>query len=107
MLELPVRNEHRLVNMEWQDGLLRLSFECAGGERKTVWARKMVLATGIDGGGRWYVPPFISDVLPSSCYAHTSQQIDQQAALLLCDAACVTPPPQDDTALARPEGRRE
>ncbi|MFT8897870.1 MAG: NAD(P)/FAD-dependent oxidoreductase [Acetobacter sp.] len=76
VLELPVRNEYRLMDMEWQDGLLRLSFECAGGERKTVWARKLVLATGIDGGGRWYVPPFISDVLPPSSYAHTSQPID-------------------------------
>lgn len=76
VLDLPVRNEHRLTDMGWQDGLLRLNFDCAGGDRKEIWTRKLVLATGIDGGGKWHVPDFIADMLPPSCYAHTSWQID-------------------------------
>jgi cation diffusion facilitator CzcD-associated flavoprotein CzcO len=39
-------------------------------------ARKVVLATGIQGGGEWHVPPFIRDNLPSELYAHTSAPID-------------------------------
>ena len=79
ILELPVRNDHELIDMDWQDGLLRLTFAGAGGVKRQVWARKVVLATGIQGGGEWFIPDFISKALPRSRYAHTSDQIDFQA----------------------------
>ncbi|MFT8718457.1 NAD(P)-binding domain-containing protein, partial [Acetobacter sp.] len=79
ILELPVRNDHELIDMDWQDGLLRLTFACEGGVKRQVWARKVVLATGIQGGGEWFIPDFISKALPRSRYAHTSDQIDFQA----------------------------
>lgn len=47
----------------------------AAGER-TVRARRVVLATGIDGSGQWRVPQLVTDALPTHLYAHTRQAID-------------------------------
>lgn len=41
-----------------------------------LYARKVVLATGIQGGGEWHVPAFIPESVPRSLYAHTSEPID-------------------------------
>ncbi|MFT8932503.1 MAG: NAD(P)/FAD-dependent oxidoreductase [Acetobacter syzygii] len=79
VLELPVKNEHRLTDIAWEDGLLRLTFAGAGGAEHVVWARRVVLATGIEGGGAWHVPDFVTKVLPKSRYAHTCEQIDFEA----------------------------
>ncbi|MBV1838649.1 SidA/IucD/PvdA family monooxygenase [Acetobacter estunensis] len=76
VLNLPVRNEYNLLDLDWQDDLVVLTFRCAAGEEKKVRARKVVLATGIEGGGKWYVPEFISENLPANRYAHTSATID-------------------------------
>lgn len=76
VLDLPVKNEHELLDIDWQDNLLKLTFACAGGVKKQVWARKIVLATGIEGGGAWHVPGFITKALPKARYAHTCEQID-------------------------------
>lgn len=75
-LELPVKNDHKLVDMGWEDGLLRLVFEHSDGQLSHQWARKVVLATGIEGGGAWHVPDFISKKISSRRYAHTCQTID-------------------------------
>jgi cation diffusion facilitator CzcD-associated flavoprotein CzcO len=39
-------------------------------------ARKVVLATGIQGGGEWHVPEFIAAKLPKTRYCHTSALVD-------------------------------
>ncbi|AOX19397.1 NAD(P)-binding domain-containing protein [Kozakia baliensis] len=78
-LRLPVVHDHALEGVEWEGGLLHLTFRRANGETHTVRARKLVLATGIEGCGEWYVPPFIRDALSSSLYAHTHQEIDFEA----------------------------
>ena len=39
-------------------------------------ARRVVLATGIDGSGEWRVPRVISEALPRHLYAHTRDDID-------------------------------
>jgi cation diffusion facilitator CzcD-associated flavoprotein CzcO len=76
-LDLPVRNDARVSLVEPVDGgLHRLTLE-AGGE--TLLARKVVFATGIQGGGEWHTPAFIRDQLPGEAYAHTSQPIDFDA----------------------------
>ncbi len=72
MLALPVRNDTRLTLIEPVDGLYRLHTE--SGER--LMARKVVLATGIQGGGEWHVPPLVADTLPRALYSHTSEMID-------------------------------
>lgn len=75
VLNIPVKNEVKLDTIEpTEEGFHKLVvFE--KGEQKIIFARKVVLATGIQGGGEWHVPEFIK-VLPKRLYAHTSEQID-------------------------------
>lgn len=73
VLDLPVRNDAKLDLIEPLDGGLH-RLHLAGGE--TLLARKVVLATGIQGGGEWHVPPMIAKALPRALYAHTSEAID-------------------------------
>jgi cation diffusion facilitator CzcD-associated flavoprotein CzcO len=73
-LEIPVQNDTRLELIEpLERGLFRLRLSGAG---EALLARKVVLATGIQGGGEWHMPGFIASALPKSLYAHTSGPID-------------------------------
>ena len=47
-----------------------------GGATQTLFARNVVLATGLEGSGRWIVPSMIEHALPRERYAHTSEAID-------------------------------
>lgn len=78
-LALPVQHDRELVEVVWQDGLLHLSFRAQNGEMSRVWARRIVLATGIEGSGSWHVPEFIRESVPAHLYAHTHQEIDFEA----------------------------
>lgn len=80
VLKLPVRNEAKLTLIEPSGaaGIHRLRIEGPGGQEEVCLARKVILATGIQGGGEWHVPPMIADKVPSHLYAHTSQPIDFQ-----------------------------
>ncbi len=72
VLDLPVRNgEHVELIEPLGDNLFAIHL--AGGARIT--ARKVVLATGIQGGGAWWTPEFVRDSLPAHLYAHTSEPI--------------------------------
>jgi FAD-dependent urate hydroxylase len=76
VLDLPVRNDARVELIEpLGDGLFRVAI--AGGG--AVLARKVVLATGIQGGGEWHTPAMIRDNLPRALYAHTSEAVDYAA----------------------------
>ncbi len=79
VLDLPVQNDTAVgaIVPERHDGadLLRLTLDGPDGRRSRL-ARKVVLATGIDGGGAWHVPDFIRDALPPDRYAHTAAAID-------------------------------
>lgn len=77
VLALPVRNDTRLERLEPlpEAGLHRLHL--VGGQ--TLLARKVVLATGIQGGGQWVVPKLVCERLPPSLYAHTSGPLDYDA----------------------------
>lgn len=73
VLDLPVRNDTRVTMIEpLGGGIHRLHLE----KGQPLLARKVVLATGIQGGGEWHTPALIKDALPPSHYAHTSQPID-------------------------------
>lgn len=77
ILKLPVINEVQLQLIEpGEDGIHRLRITGAGAPSGQLLARKVVLATGIQGGGEWHVPPMIAEHLPEHLYAHTSQTID-------------------------------
>ena len=72
-LAMPVRNESKVELIEpVEPGLFRLKLANA----EPVLARKVVLATGIQGGGEWHMPDFITSALPKQLYAHTSGPID-------------------------------
>jgi len=74
VLGLPMRNDARVSVIEPlpAEGLHRLHL--ADGD--TLLARKVVLATGIQGGGEWHTPGFIKNTLPKRLWAHTSEPID-------------------------------
>lgn len=77
VLKLPVINEVKLKQIDpAEEGIYRLHIEGAGAPSGTLLARKVILATGIQGGGEWHVPPMISEKLPSHLYSHTSKPID-------------------------------
>lgn len=72
ILGLPVRNDSKVVLVDpVEPGIFRLKLADGG----DVLTRKVVLATGIQGGGQWQVPAIVSDV-PRDRYAHTSAAID-------------------------------
>lgn len=72
VLNIPVQNDVKVTNIQ---SLHRELFEVTTGQ-ETFYAKKVVLATGIQGGGEWHVPSFIREALPTSLYAHTSEDID-------------------------------
>jgi cation diffusion facilitator CzcD-associated flavoprotein CzcO len=75
-LEIPFQNETKLDVIEpVERGLFRLHVS-GKGAKGPILARKVVLATGIQGGGEWHMPSFITSVLPKHLYAHTSSVID-------------------------------
>ncbi|AIT79369.1 FAD/NAD(P)-binding protein [Novosphingobium pentaromativorans] len=76
VLNLPVRNDTRLELIEpIGKGLHRLRLA----DGSFLLSRKVILATGIQGGGEWHTPPMVSQALPRHLYAHTSEAIDYAA----------------------------
>ncbi|TKC16111.1 NAD(P)-binding domain-containing protein [Robertmurraya kyonggiensis] len=77
VLKLPVVNEVKLKLIEPSvEGIHHLHIEGTGAPSEKILARKVILATGIQGGGEWHVPPLISKKLTRERYAHTSESID-------------------------------
>ncbi|MGF7149302.1 cation diffusion facilitator CzcD-associated flavoprotein CzcO [Sphingomonas zeicaulis] len=70
-LKLPVRNEARVALIEPRDGIHFVKLD----DGEVLRARKVVLATGIQGGGQWHTPAIIKAV-PRDLYAHSSEPID-------------------------------
>ena len=73
-----VSNDAEVTGIEPLDDLLAVHAS-VGGIAQTFLARKVVLATGIEGCGRWSIPAAITDALPRDRYAHTADQIDFDA----------------------------
>jgi cation diffusion facilitator CzcD-associated flavoprotein CzcO len=76
---IAVRNETEVFDIEpVAPGVLALHVRCAtdGRALPRLLARKIVLATGIEGSGAWQVPKLISNSLPRERYAHTADPID-------------------------------
>jgi cation diffusion facilitator CzcD-associated flavoprotein CzcO len=72
---IAVRNETEVTDIApAPNRLLAVTLRDAGGE--TVrYARKVVLATGQDGAGLWWMPDFVA-ALPAHLRAHTADMID-------------------------------
>jgi cation diffusion facilitator CzcD-associated flavoprotein CzcO len=75
VLELAVENDVELMSIE-PDGDLLLAHLRHSGRIERVHARKIVLATGFDGSGRWRAPPSLVANLPAQRYARTADEID-------------------------------
>jgi cation diffusion facilitator CzcD-associated flavoprotein CzcO len=72
---VPVRNGVRMTSVaSATPGLLAVTVEESGVTR-TLHCRKLVLATGQDGAGRWWMPDFI-EALPPRFRAHAADPID-------------------------------
>jgi FAD-dependent urate hydroxylase len=70
-----VQNDADVAAITPEGAALRLILATPTG-RVERFARKPVLATGIDGSGRWEIPGFISRAIPPDRFAHTVQDID-------------------------------
>jgi len=80
VLELPVRNGVRIGALDWNAAAKCWdvpAFTKEGSEEKKeiLRARKVILATGIDGSGRWETPDVVK-ALPKKFWAHTREDID-------------------------------
>jgi FAD-dependent urate hydroxylase len=80
VMDVPVQAETRVEAIAWspEHGCLRATL-VQEGQRSERLARRVVLATGIQGSGAWHVPAFIRDALPDTSYAHTRDPIDFEA----------------------------
>ena len=78
VLELPVHNHHHVTAIVPRaDGVVALDVR-SGSDTRRVLARRVVLATGRDGLGGAYVPPFVQ-TLPRAYWAHSSDVMDYAA----------------------------
>ena len=75
VLGIPMRNAARLTSFRPDSGLIACAVEENGAVR-TLWARTLVFATGIEGNGARHVPDFIVRNLPRERWAHTQEPID-------------------------------
>jgi FAD-dependent urate hydroxylase len=75
VLELPVENEVDVISIEPAGELLLAQLRRLG-RVEHVHARKIVLATGIDGSGKWRAPKALLANLPAERYAHSADAID-------------------------------
>lgn len=72
---IPVENGVTVTGLRPTGGLIAVGTEDAAGRRTTRYARKVVLATGQEGAGRWWLPDFVAR-LPGHRRAHTADPID-------------------------------
>jgi FAD-dependent urate hydroxylase len=80
VLNIPVMHSARAGAIRFDDaaGCLAVPVSTPDGEQ-VLFARKVVLATGIDGSGAWDVPAVVRDHLPKRLWAHTREAIDFEA----------------------------
>lgn len=76
VLDLRVSNNTRLLAFEpVSEGLIRLHLDSDADEQR-VLCRKLVFATGMDGGGVYEVPHALTRNLPRASWAHAYDPID-------------------------------
>jgi cation diffusion facilitator CzcD-associated flavoprotein CzcO len=77
---VPCRNGVRALDIRYRPEDRSFAVPIAEGDRQEVlFARKVVLATGIDGSGRWEAPREVREGLPRERWAHTHDPIDFDA----------------------------
>jgi cation diffusion facilitator CzcD-associated flavoprotein CzcO len=79
VIAVPMRNDTRLVRFgPVNDGaeMLFADVTTANGGVERLYARTMVLASGMIGNGAKLEPPFVASTLPQATWAHTHDTID-------------------------------
>lgn len=77
VLDLPVQYERTVVDLHHDAGVGALRLVVAHHDATApMYARKVVLCTGLAGCGGWNVPHVIEAHLPRACYEHTAEPID-------------------------------
>ena len=71
---VPVKNETELRRIVTHGDVLGLELVTADGDARTIYARKIVLATGQEGTGLWWMPDFVK-ALPAHLRAHAADDI--------------------------------
>ena len=105
-LEIPVRADTRVGALRWDAAASAWQVPC--NDTEILHARRVVLATGIEGSGAWEVPAMLRDALPTARYAHTRWDIDfaalagKRVAVLGAGASAF-----DNAAMALEHGARE
>ncbi len=80
VLELPVHNRTEVTKLAPDGDLIRIEARAVdGGERHVYLARKIVLATGIEGNGDWQLPSIDFSEIPAERYVHTNWEFDAAA----------------------------
>jgi cation diffusion facilitator CzcD-associated flavoprotein CzcO len=108
-LGIPVRSDTCVGALAWHEEERAWSVPChRDGVDEVLYARRVVLATGIEGSGQWQVPAMVSAALPRERYAHTRWPIDfsalrgKRVAVLGCGASAF-----DNASTALEHGARE
>ncbi len=111
-LDIPVRPDTRVGVLAWNVAERAWEIPCSdarsGAGLPALHARRVVLATGIEGSGQWHVPAMIRAALPERLYAHTRRDIDfpalagKRVAVLGAGASAF-----DNAAVALEHGARE
>ncbi len=78
MTAVPVCNQTEVVDIGPAGALLEIRLRQTDGVERSVWARKVVLATGQDGAGLGWMPPAVA-ALPQELRAHAADDIDFDA----------------------------
>jgi FAD-dependent urate hydroxylase len=74
--EIPLRSDTRFEGFSRDPGGLIAARLAGPGGRTTLYARTLVLATGIEGNGIRHLPDLIGREIPRATYAHTQDDID-------------------------------
>jgi cation diffusion facilitator CzcD-associated flavoprotein CzcO len=75
LIGVTVRNETALLDIAPAAGLLAATVRESDGRQYVVYARKILLATGQEGMGQWWMPEMLA-ALPAAMRAHSADAID-------------------------------
>lgn len=75
-LKLPIKNNTKVGTIRWVEQENCFAVPLVSEANREVYARKIVLATGIQGSGEWTVPEHIKKNIPKDYYYQTSEMID-------------------------------
>ncbi|MCB1496962.1 MAG: NAD(P)/FAD-dependent oxidoreductase [Bauldia sp.] len=77
VVDIPVRNETRVDDIGPQHGVLRLVMTTPNGT-ESLFCRKVILATGIEGLGAWWLPPFVRENIPADRWTMCTDDVDSR-----------------------------